>query len=756
MHKLSLVVSSAFILVSCGGGSGGGSGGSSTPPPPPPASNGAPSISSATSFSFNENDVFEFFLEVSDPENDNVTITVDGSGDGAFFQFDSTGRVIPADSFNFNFESPQDANGDNVYEQKLTLSDGTNTVNETILVTILDVNEPPTCRSGEAVSFNENFTGQVFDFQGMDPEGAAITYEITDIRSDDFFGLNDSYINAISVDANTGVLNIIDPLDFENENPDFDYDVDVTVELTAGSDKVACSVNLTLLDLPGVVQSGIRFSGEKDPNSFEKDQAVQFVGDIDGDSLSDVWLKNTNFDDNGYDQPNGNLIFGSALSAELHGDNAADIAIADLSGLTSIRIFATFPDPGDGSQGGGEEFNAIPAGDVDNDGIQDILITSRPTPTSQMDTIDADRPLGYLLWGDHLSVSGETEIDIGSLTAAQGLTILGPDLPAGGGTMSRRGLTATAGELDGDTQSDIVFSLPEFNTVEGSTQTYIIPGAALSASKTAGSLLPAPNADVVTFAEFGSNVFRDAGTNLSVINDVTGDGASELVISNRNDRTGILYSEQIAAASKTEENFYSTLNDFANLRRFEYNGDTGDTNNIFADIDGDDIPDLIGSGGGETFISFGTDLAGGPVVISPSIALPFGTQKVAALGDLDGDGFDEIAVGSGGSDGRVFVITGQRLMELIGPNGAGFDPNTLAAGEGLILVPSSRKNSIVFDMVALPDINGDGLSEISVQFVGGVNRPIETNIVLSQDLVAGLAAGTPIINLPDLFDLEIP
>lgn len=746
MQKLPLLVSSAFILASCGGG------GSSSTPNPPPVSNGAPSISSATSFSFDENDLFEFFLEASDPENDDVTITIDGSGDGAFFQFDSTGRVTPADNVNFNFENPQDSNGDNVYEQQLTLSDGTNTVNETIRVTILDVNEPPTCRSGEAVSFNENFTGQVFDFEGMDPEGLAGTYEITDIRSDDFFGLNDTFINAISVDANTGILSIVDPLDFENEDPDFDFDVDVTVELTVEPHTVACSVNLRLLDLAGAVQSGIRFTGGTDPNAFEKDQAVQFVGDIDGDSLSDVWLKNTNFDENGNDQPNGNLIFGSALSAELLGTNAADIAVTDLSALSSIRIFTTFPDPGDGNQGGGEEFNAVPAGDVDNDGIQDVLITSRPTPSSQTDTINADRPLGYLLWGDNLSVSAGTEIDVGTLTAAQGLTILGPDLSAAGGTMSRRGLTATAGELDGDTQSDIVLSLPEF----GSSQTYIIPGAAITAARTSGSLLPSPNADVVTFAEFGSNIFRNAGTNLSSINDVTGDGVDELVISNRDDRTGILYSEEIAAASRTQENFYSNLNTFANLRRIEYDGNSDDTSNILADIDGDNIPDLIVSGGGETFITYGIDLASGPVVISPAIALPFGSQKVAALGDLDGDGFDEIAVGSGGSNGRVFVITGQRLMELIGPNGAGFDPNTLAAGEGLILIPSSRKNSIDFDMVALPDIDGDGLSEISVQFFGSINDPIETNIVLSQDLVAGLAAGTPIINLPDLFDLETP
>ena len=379
-----------------------------------------------------------------------------------------------------------------------------------------------------------------------------------------------TYINAISVDANTGILSIVDPLDFENENPDFDYDVDVTVQLTVEPHTVDCSVNLTLLDLPGRVQSGIRFTGGTDPNALEKDQAVQFAGDIEGDNLSDVWLKNTNFDDSGYDQPNGNLIFGSALNAELLGDNVADIAVSDLSSLNSIRIFTTFPDPGDGSQGGGEEFNAVPAGDVDNDGIQDVLITSRPTPSSQTETLEAARPLGYLLWGDNLSVSGGTEIDVGSLTAAQGLTILGPNLPAGGGTMFRSGLTATAGELDGDSQSDIIFSLPDFNTPEGSSQTYIIPGAALTASRTEGSLLSAPNPDVVTFAEFGSNIFRDAGTNLSVINDVTGDGVNELVISNRNDRTGLLYSEEIVTASRTEENFYSTLNSFANLRRIEY------------------------------------------------------------------------------------------------------------------------------------------------------------------------------------------
>ncbi|MEL7312914.1 MAG: hypothetical protein AAFN07_15465, partial [Pseudomonadota bacterium] len=117
----------ASILTACGGGgggggsnNGGGGGGGTTNQPP--------SFTGPTSFSFAENVAVTFTLNVTDPDSATVTITEVAGGDSGLFTLDTNSGVITANTANnsFNFEDPQDSNADNVYEQQVQLSDGTN------------------------------------------------------------------------------------------------------------------------------------------------------------------------------------------------------------------------------------------------------------------------------------------------------------------------------------------------------------------------------------------------------------------------------------------------------------------------------------------------------------------------------------------------------------------------------------------------------------------------------------------------------
>jgi hypothetical protein len=99
-----------------------------------------------------ENASFQVDLTLSDFNGDAIAIT-SVSGDTAFFTLEDAPALgsFAVGVFNFqlvfnapDFESPLDANGDNVYEYTITVSDGSLTTAKTFLFTVADINEPPT------------------------------------------------------------------------------------------------------------------------------------------------------------------------------------------------------------------------------------------------------------------------------------------------------------------------------------------------------------------------------------------------------------------------------------------------------------------------------------------------------------------------------------------------------------------------------------------------------------------------------------
>ncbi|ADR23423.1 hypothetical protein MATR_27270 [Marivirga tractuosa] len=117
-----------------------------------------PSITSAATASVDENETASFYTATADEE---VTFTLGDSKDEAFFN-------ISADEISFktapDFETPQDANNDNIYLIDLIATDqGGNEVTQEVAITVLDVDESgPTITSAASVSVEENITGTVY------------------------------------------------------------------------------------------------------------------------------------------------------------------------------------------------------------------------------------------------------------------------------------------------------------------------------------------------------------------------------------------------------------------------------------------------------------------------------------------------------------------------------------------------------------------------------------------------------------------
>ncbi|MET0308076.1 MAG: PQQ-dependent sugar dehydrogenase [Sphingomonas sp.] len=130
--KWSIVPGVAMMLASC---SGGEPGAVVTPTPTPSPSSSPPTFTSSGSITVPETATGVIYTATAtDPDSTTLTFSIRSGGDGALFFMNPDGKL----SFGNppNFDAPTDANHDNIYEVPLQVSDGINSVNATVLITV--------------------------------------------------------------------------------------------------------------------------------------------------------------------------------------------------------------------------------------------------------------------------------------------------------------------------------------------------------------------------------------------------------------------------------------------------------------------------------------------------------------------------------------------------------------------------------------------------------------------------------------------
>lgn len=145
------------------------------------APNHAPEISSlgggeGASITINENTLAVVKVVAADSDGDKLTYSISGL-DAALFNIDSaTGQL----SFKTapDFEKPQDADHNNIYEVKVSVTDGKLTDDQTIQVSVANVNEAPTVAATKAVTAKAGYTTADFAIGATDVDGDTLSYSI--------------------------------------------------------------------------------------------------------------------------------------------------------------------------------------------------------------------------------------------------------------------------------------------------------------------------------------------------------------------------------------------------------------------------------------------------------------------------------------------------------------------------------------------------------------------------------------------------
>jgi VCBS repeat-containing protein len=279
--------------------------------------NDAPVITSGTTGGEAENAAISnvvYQTVASDVDGTLPSYTLSGD-DAALFDISSTGAVtfkaLP------NFETPADANHDNVYNIVVNASDGVApAATQSVAITVADVNEAPTITSAAMATAAENTaTGNVvYQIAATDPESTTLTYTL--IGTD---------ANRFNIDAMTGAVTFKASPNFEaptDNGGDNGYNFTVTASDGTNQTNQAVALNVTNVNEAPVFTSGTTASvAENVPISTAV--YIAAATDVDSSNLS-YSLSGTDANRFNIDATTGQVTFKASPDYELPADNGAD------------------------------------------------------------------------------------------------------------------------------------------------------------------------------------------------------------------------------------------------------------------------------------------------------------------------------------------------------------------------------------------------------------------------------------------------
>ena len=633
----------------------------------------APSFSSGKTATFAENGTGTVYTAAADGNDgtadDPITYSIGGTDAGLFDIDTKTGEVTFKAAP--DFEAPGDDGGDNVYDITVTANDGAFKTDQDVAITVTDVAD--TVNLSSITDDSSALKGYIFvvdeenSFSGVSVSSAG---DVNGDGSDDLIigapGANSGAGDAFVVYGGADKLAALDALDGTTDNTINLSQLDGTngfvVEgastegflgqsVSAAGDTNGDGFDDLVIGAPGADITYLLFGGQDFsqeparakgwvPGHINASGIHDYFGDWGGADLTNTTAKGQtgysvsdagDVNGDGY----GDFIIGAYAVGEIAGEtylvfgnqDYLDIARDTTKGPVRIsdtdHVVFKGTDPGDLSG-----FSVSSAGDINDDGYDDIIIGAR-NADAQAD----GEGQSYLIFGGK-DFSTNTEIELSTVgVTVDGAIFYGVSPNEGSGQS-----VSSAGDVNGDGIDDFLIGANGANPDEMALagRTYLIYGgqkfSGLAGKDGRIGLDTVAQTDGVDGAVFnGVDANDGSGISVSSAGDFNGDGFDDLII---------------GASVATVNGSFGAGETYLVLGGQDFSGLDGGT--------GIDLSDI------------GADLGG--ILLNGIDELDFSGSYVSSAGDVNGDGFDDIIIGAprasnGGTDGtgESYLVFGNSL-----------------------------------------------------------------------------------------------
>lgn len=305
-----------------------------------------------------------------------------------------------------------------------------------------------------------------------------------------------------------------------------------------------------------------------------------------------------------------------------------------------------------------------------------------------------------------------TVLDLNNANATNGVARISDDYAGG----NHIGYSVSVADFNNDGYADIVFS----NNTSNASQSHMYQVLGAAGGITSG-LLSGAGVNIIALPDPNGGSTADISeTHITAIGDFDGNGTMDFLVGQQN-------ADSISAVGSGAAFIFdgSNATNWTSFEGFTSNDYLGASISALGDINNDGFADVIvgapdAGPGGQAYVVYGGDNGLVPTQITlPGLSASEGAiqngatsaslgASVVGIGDFDGDGFNDYAIGASGANagqGKVIIYSGADNSQITSVTGY---TNSIV----LSLLGFSQDHKLGTDIMSLGDINGDGKSDI--------------------------------------------